>query len=153
MRPQAGVDRHQRMQTTCPWWGRRFRLPTAFFRSSLTFGAPIGNARPPYCTLNGSALLVPAAVATVTLRDPRAAVPPTRKVAVTVAGFTTTRLLTDMPAPSTFTVAGVVKLAPLIVTATVAPRLARFGVSELSIGLAATGAVTANDFDAPHGGP
>src|ERR1035441_8169118 len=109
--------------------------------------------RPPYCTLNGSALLVPAAVATVTLRDPRAAVPPTRKVAVTVAGFTTTRLLTDMPAPSTFTVAGVVKLAPLIVTATVAPRLARFGVSELSIGLAATGAVTANDFDAPHGGP
>src|ERR1035441_4952324 len=32
---------HQCMQTTCPWWGRRFRLPTAFISHLLTVGAPI----------------------------------------------------------------------------------------------------------------
>ena len=62
-----------------------------------------------------------------------------------VAGFTTTTLLTDTPLPCTFTVAGVVKLAPLTVTVAVPPRLPRFGVSELSVGLTGTGAVTVND--------
>ena len=97
------------------------------------------------CTLNGSALLVPVLVVTVTLREPPAAVPLTRNVAVTVVEFTTSTLLTDMPLPCAFTVAGVVKLVPLIVTVAVAPRLERFGESELNVGLAATGAVTVND--------
>jgi hypothetical protein len=38
MRPQAGVDRLKPVPpmhaNDLPWWGRRFRLPTAFF---LTF--------------------------------------------------------------------------------------------------------------------
>src|ERR1035441_753488 len=66
-------------------------------------GADRGRAPPACCTLNGSALLIPVLVVTVTLREPPAAVPLTRNVAVTVVEFTTTTLLIAMPPPCTFT--------------------------------------------------
>src|ERR1035441_828332 len=56
-------------------------------------GADRDRAPAACCTLNGSALLVPVLVVTVTLREPPAAVPLTRNVAVTVVEFTTTTLL------------------------------------------------------------
>ncbi len=92
--------------------------------------------------MNPTALLVPAAVLTVTLRVLRELDRPIVNVAVTVPGLTTTTLLADTPLPDMETVAGAVKFAPVIVTFTVVPRLAEFGAIELSTGFAA--AVTLN---------
>ena len=91
---------------------------------------------------------MPAAVVTVVLCDRREAVALTWKVAVIVVALTTTALLTDTAVPCTVTVAPAVKFAPVRVTVTVAPRAAEFGESEARAGLADTGAVTVNDWDA-----
>ncbi len=53
--------------------------------------------------------------------------------------FTTATLLTVTAPPCTVTVAGAVKLVPINVTFTVAPRVAELGVSEVRVGLAETG--------------
>jgi hypothetical protein len=94
------------------------------------------------------ALLVPAAVVTVVSRERRPAVELTWKLAVMVVEFTTTTLLTVTVPPCTVTVAGEVKLVPLSVTVTVLPRVAAFGVSDASVGLAGAGAFTVNDWAA-----
>lgn len=96
--------------------------------------------------MNGRALLVPAAVLTVVFREEREADRPTRKVAVMVVELTTMTLLTVTPLPLTATVDEGVKLVPVSVTFTTAPRAATFGVSLLKVGFAATGAVTLNDW-------
>jgi hypothetical protein len=94
--------------------------------------------------VNGSALLVPAGVVTVTLCERRVADRAIRNVAVIVVELTTTALLTVTPLPFMLTVAGAVKLLPASVTVTVAPRAAAFGDRLLNIGAAEAG-WTVND--------
>jgi hypothetical protein len=89
-----------------------------------------------YWTVNGKALLVPAAVDTDVLRERRVADEFTWKVAVIVVELTTTTLLTLVAPPWTATVAGDVKLVPVSVTFTVAPRGAAFGASDVKVGFA-----------------
>jgi hypothetical protein len=97
-------------------------------------------------TVNVAALLVPAVVLTVTLREPVAAEVVIVKVAVIWLEFTTLTLLTVTPEPLTLTVSPEAKLAPAKVTFTAAPSVPLGGVTEVSVGpelLAATVNVTA----------
>ena len=92
--------------------------------------------------VNETARLVPAAVLTVTFREPRDANRPRRNLAVIKPGLTTTTLDILTPEPWTAMAAGDVKLVPLRLTDTVAPLLPDDGVMEVSVGAALGGAVT-----------
>jgi hypothetical protein len=89
-------------------------------------------------------LLVPPGVTTVTFLVDRGAVGDMVKVAVTVVEFTTDTLLTVIPLvnPDIFTAVAAVRLVPVRVTGTAAPRLPELGAIEDRVG--AGGVVTVN---------
>jgi hypothetical protein len=95
--------------------------------------------------VNGRALLVPAGVVTVVSREWRVADRLTRKIAVMDVGLTTTTSLTVTPPPATVTVAGAVKLLPVMTTCRVAPRGPEFGASEFRTGFVVVAGVMVND--------
>ena len=91
-------------------------------------------------TVKVCAPLVPPAVVTVTEWAPVAAAASSTKLAVSDVVLPTTTLLTVTPPPLTATVvAPTTKLVPVSVTATVSPRLPRFGETLVSVGAAAGG--------------
>ncbi len=87
------------------------------------------------------AALLPAVVATVTLRAPTAAVAAITNVAVSLVELATVTPVTETPVPLTATVVPGRKLDPASVTATLVPCVPPFGVIEVSTG-AAGGDVT-----------
>ena len=89
--------------------------------------------------------MVPTFVVTVVLNERRVAFRLTWNVAVMLVPLVTTTLLTVTALPCTDTVAGLVKLFPLSVIRTEAPRLALFGEIEVRLGFAGTGSTTLND--------
>jgi hypothetical protein len=93
-------------------------------------------------TVNGTPLLVPPLVVTVTLLAPVAAVPEIVNVAVICVELTTVRPLTVIPLLPGLTVAPVTKLVPVTVTGTVAPCAPLFGLAAVRVG---AGGFTVND--------
>jgi hypothetical protein len=90
-------------------------------------------------------LVVPAFVVTVVLNERRVAFRLTWKIALILVALVTTTLLTVTALPCTDTVAGLVKLIPLSITATEAPRPALLGEIDVKPGFANAGAVTLKD--------
>lgn len=92
-------------------------------------------------TVKGSAALLPAVVAAVTLRAPLAAVAAMTKVAVSLAELTTETPVTETPVPLTAIVVPGRKFEPASVTATLVPCIPPLGEIEVRTG-ATGGAVT-----------
>jgi hypothetical protein len=87
-------------------------------------------------TENGTAMLVPALVATVTLLAPVAAVPEIVNVAVICVALVTVTALTVIPLFPGFTVAPATKFVPVRVTDTAVPCAPLFGLTVVSVGAA-----------------
>lgn len=89
--------------------------------ASVPFVAEVKVSVPAF-TVKFTVLLVPPGVVTLTVLVETVAVPEIVKVAVTVVELTTVMLLTLMPVPDTVIADVPVRLVPLSVTGTTAPR-------------------------------
>jgi hypothetical protein len=106
----------------------------------VSAGAGPTNAGVPPVTVNGRVLLVPPEVVMPRFLIPSGAKREIFKVAVTVVGETTVRLVTGISGPTPVTATAPVRLVPVNVTVTAAPRPPDIGLIDVSVG--AGGAVT-----------
>jgi hypothetical protein len=104
------------------------------------------------CTVNGTVLLVPPGVVTLTLRTLRAAPVEMVKVALICVILITVTPLTATPPPETATVvAPAMKLVPVNVTATAVPRTPVGGAIEVKVGAGGTVTVKVTALLVPPG--
>ena len=104
------------------------------------------------CTVNGTVLLVPPGVVTVTVRTLSVAPVEMVKVAVSDCGLPTVTALTPTPVPETAIVVPLlVKLVPVKVTCTVVPRTPVGGAIEANVGAGGTLTVKVTGLLVPPG--